>query len=321
MAKEPQIEPVPKRRRNEALRFIAAGGSRDAVADAQAEALDRILRAAGRGASRLWWGRRGRHCVAAAMVLDSPGRVGMLFSCPVDVPSVDVDVLAEVVRAAALDGLARGRAFVQSLSDPEAAHKAAMLVAAGLEPLAELVYLKLDLSSLAGRGEAGKLTWRSYREYGEDELAQVIAATYEGSLDCPRLTGVRSMADVIAAHKTSGRFSPASWWLVGPAGGEGQGSAAGCILVNDIDPLTAELVYMGVVPACRGRGFGEAMVQGAGRRVAGRGIKTLTAAVDAQNVYARRLYASQGFVETHRRLAYVMLAQGMDSSAADETAD
>ena len=259
--------------------------------------------------------------MAAAMVLASPGHIGMLFASPLDAPGVEADVLARVVRAVSLEALAGGELFVQSLAEPDAVERISMLAAAGFECLAELIYLKLDLGATPASTGRSDLVWRSYGLFDEDELGRVIAETYEGSLDCPGLVGVRTMADVIAAHKAGGHFRPDSWWVVHLAADSGKGPAAGCILVNDANPLAAELVYMGVVPRRRGRGIGAAMVQGAAERVRTRGIKMLTAAVDAGNAYARRIYDRLGFVETQRRLAYMIAAKNKEPSARIEAGD
>lgn len=304
MPKDAHVGPVPPEGYAEAVQFIASGGGSDALASAQAALLDDVLSKRGAGARLLWWARRARRCVAAAVVVLSPGRIGMLFSCPVEAPGVLAGELAEVVHGVSRGALDRGAAFVQSLTDPAVAQWAPVLAAAGFQRLAELIYMRLDLSAAAA-DEAPGLVWRSYGEFTEEELSRVIAASYGGSLDCPRLAGLRTMHDVIAAHKRSGKFTPESWWLVHLAGGGH--SPAGCVLVNDVDVTTAELVYLGVVPACRGRGLGAAMVQGAAAQVRRRGTQAMTLAVDVENIYARRIYERLGFVETQRRLAHMLV--------------
>jgi ribosomal protein S18 acetylase RimI-like enzyme len=308
MPKHVQVSPVPPEEYFEALRFVAAGASRDELADVRCAVLEKIVSARGSDAAQLWWGRRGRRCVAAAIVVPSPGRVGMLFACRPDAAGVETPVLMQVVRAVSLAALVSGRAFVQSLVEPDAGGEIAVLTGAGFECLAELIYIRLDLARLPAPSGQSALVWRRCGEFDEDELGRVIDDTYRDSLDCPGLAGIRSMPDVIAAHKVSGQFSPDSWWIVHlPAEPGRQSAAAGCILINDAGLQAADLVYMGVVPACRGRGLGEAMVRGAADRVRQRGIRTLTAAVDAGNVRARRIYDRLGFVGTHRRLAYMLV--------------
>lgn len=258
--------------------------------------------AAGQRATRLWWARRGGQCVAAAMVLAKAGQMGTLFHCPASTEGIESEAVVTVVRAASYDALESGLSFVQSLQPSGQAAEVAVIASAGYELLAELIYMKLDLPA-APPGSRDELTWRYYGQFTEAELAEVIGSTYEGSLDCPALNGVRDAADIIAGHKAGGLFVPRAWWIV-----EHGDEPAGCVLVNDLlDSATAEVVYIGVVPAFRGKRLGRAMLRRAAAQAHARTRSSLRLAVDARNSYARRIYDSEGFRGTHRCLAYVML--------------
>ncbi|RPI60657.1 MAG: GNAT family N-acetyltransferase, partial [Planctomycetaceae bacterium] len=148
-------------------------------------------------------------------------------------------------------------------------------------------------------------TWRHYGQYNEEELASVIAQTYQQSLDCRGLAGVRKLSDVIVSHKTSGLFRPQAWWIA-----TSQGRPAGCILINDyIQADSADVVYLGVTPEFRGRGLAAVMLNMAGRFAIKRGMGNLTLAVDSANTYAYKVYLTTGFQETTRRQAYAMIGQ------------
>ena len=252
---------------------------------------------------RLWWARRWRRCVASALVLSAPGGTGMLFYSPADAPGVDAATLRELVRRLADDALAESVAFVQGMLDPADRVNAPVARAAGLHVLAELVYLERDLAA-APPAPRGELTWRRYGEFDDKQLIPVIAATYEGSLDCPDLCGVRAMEDVVAAHKSSGVFRPESWWIA-----ESGGEAVGCILVNDVAlGAKADVVYVGVTPPWRGRGFGREMIEHASAAAAERGLLAIVLAADARNAPAMRIYEAAGFHEIARRMAYIRFA-------------
>ena len=258
------------------------------------------------GDVRLWWTRRRRRCAAVAMVVANAGRSGFLYHCPPAAPGVDAQALAELIRVVSLDALEGGMCFVQALCRLDERENIEVLAAAGYEFLAKLVYMRLDLCARhVSRPGAEGLSWRSCGEFDEDELPRVIAATYEGSLDCPALFGARDVRDVIAGHKATGIFTPQSWWIA-----RKDGSPAGCILVNDSrSATTAEIVYAGVVPSFRGHGIGRALVRKAASQARRRGLDAITLAVDARNRFARRLYRREGFMETDRRVAYAMLAR------------
>ena len=198
-----KIEPVPARGWDRSLHFLAGGGRRDLLSDAQAQALEELVRARGRDAVRLWWARRGRRCVAAAMVLDSPGRTGLLLFAPLGGPDVDRPAQGQLIRAVSAASLDAGLSFVQAFVKPDEQEEAAVLLSGGYALLAELIYMKLDLAGFRpGRREAG-LRWRTYGQFGDAELGELIEATYRGSLDCPGLLGVREQADVLAGQATA----------------------------------------------------------------------------------------------------------------------
>ena len=302
MIPEADIRAVPARATSEALRFLAGGLREDIPTAIRMEALERAISRCG-WRHRLWWALRQGRCVGASLVVPSVGRVGMLSHSPLDAPGVEAESVRAAVAAASHAALGDGLAFVQSLLAPQRRADMAMLAQAGFCKLAELVYMRLGLPAPDDNAGLWGYTWRDYRRYGEEELHEVIVSTYEASADCPRLRGLRPIRDVIASHKAGGVFSPRSWWIASDAG-----RPAGCILVNDsaASAREAEVVYMGVVRAFRGRRLGEAMVRRAVRWARRRKCQGLRVVVDAANTYAKRIYDRVGFRETLRRVAYIL---------------
>ena len=175
--------------------------------------------------------------------------------------------------------------------------------AAGYHHLADMCYLRLPLPSVSPTWDDSNLTWLDYRQLRQEEMGKLIEATYEGTQDCPELHGSREVSDVIASHKNTGVFCPETWWAV-KRGRE----LAGCILVNKSrDRLDAQVVYLGVVPTCRHVGLGRAMLRRAQAAAIQRGLRAMTLAADTRNDRAMRLYRSEGFSETDRKVAYVLL--------------
>jgi len=301
-SQDAQSEAVRPGELHEALRFLVAGGRRDVAAAIRAEAFERMIERCG---GQYWFrlARRAARYEAAALVVATPGRVGMVFYPPLHEPGIDRAGVARVVRESADLALAAGVSFVQAMIDPGQEADVDMLAAAGFQPLAELVYLRKDLRSWPVGDADLPLSWRNARKFDEAELRDVIRATYEQSLDCPGLYGLRELPDVIAGHKATGIFHPRTWWIA-----EMDGRPAGCILVNasSVTPGAMEVVYMGVVASFRGRGVGRAMLRRAARWARRRRKEVLTVAVDSENVYAKRLYDGEGFYETDRRLARIL---------------
>jgi ribosomal protein S18 acetylase RimI-like enzyme len=228
----------------------------------------------------------------------------MLLHSPADAAGVKPDALTAVCRFSAADALQRGLSLVQSLELPEAVADGDALRAAGFWQLADLLYMRVATDKVADTAR-DDLTWRRHGTFDEQELARVIAATYEGSLDCPGLAGLRDVRDVIEGHRGGGVFTPDTWWIA-----DRDGDPAGCVLVNDSSSASSsEVVYLGVTPAHRGAGVGEALVRRAAAGARARQRATLTLAVDAANVHARRVYERLGFRLTERRISYVVTSR------------
>ncbi|MDP6380989.1 MAG: GNAT family N-acetyltransferase, partial [Phycisphaerae bacterium] len=190
------------------------------------------------------------------------------------------------------------RTLIQTLlpvKAPESEKQA--LLDAGMRHLATLVYLERQSKPADARIElVSRLTWLPFERKTRNQFMEVIAATYVDSLDCPGLDGVRRMDDVLETHKHTGRFTPKCWHLA-----IFEGQPLGCVLTNPRRRQNvAELVYMGLVPAERRKGFGRQLALRAICDTSLLGLGALALAVDAANQPAVRLYDSLGFVEVSR---------------------
>jgi len=129
----------------------------------------------------------------------------------------------------------------------------------------------------------------------------VLEATYEQTLDCPVLNGVRQIEDVLVGYRSTGAFSP-DYWLIVRHGGKD----VGCLLLADHPQHdNIELVYMGVMSSLRGRGWGIQITRQAQWLTRRAGRRRLVLAVDAANTPAVRMYAEAGFQTWDRRSVYL----------------
>lgn len=296
------IEPVPPSRWTDAIRFVVGGERRDPIQDVRAEALRQLVFQRGEKSASIWWARRKRRCVAAAVIVKAPGKTGMLFHTPATGDGVDRESLAKLVRCICRSAIEEGLSMVQTILNPDARGDVEVLERGGMIKLGSFVHLKLDLAKNRPFERDSSLQWRDYDHFTEEELIDVISQTYAGSLDCPGLVGVREIPDVLEGHKAAGVFCPEAWWIV-----ERGGTTAGCILVNDsaVSP-SAETVYMGTVPRHRRCGVARALLSRAADQARERGREAIALAVDADNRYATSLYTSQGYREIDRKLAYIV---------------
>ena len=269
--------------------------------------------------------------LGTCLVAPAAGRCALLF--PPRLIAWDDDLAAGLLRAAAALACRAGARFIQTRTDLPAVASASLLRRssrfgcegwkagpdpasplaralgrAGFDRLAVLVYLRravwpLDRHLLLPAG----LRWCHYSPFRRRQFAQTIARTYEDSLDCPKMAGLRTVRQTIAAHRHTGRFSPRTWWIAL----DGR-EAVGISLLNNFQGR-GELVYLGTVPEARRRGIGRALLCRAIRDTAEMGLPQMGLAVDADNVPAVRLYQSMGFKEIRRRLTWFIPADRLDS--------
>lgn len=193
--------------------------------------------------------------------------------------------------------------LVQSLL-PESDHEGAkLLLECGFEKLANLIYLFAPVTR-QGAGDApdDSLKLVPLTEVDRETLKRVILATYVDTLDCPALEGLRDVDDALDGYAATGTHDPALWFVA-----YWQGEPAGVLLLTEhLEANHWEVVYMGVVPACRGRGLGKLLLAHVQHRAHAAGIDNLVLAVDEANWPACRMYRAAGFTEWSRRTAYTL---------------
>ncbi len=243
---------------------------------------------------------------AVALVLFQPGRTGLLLTSP-GWSLWPVAEGASLIRATVDEALDQGLLLIQSFQEPEAREEIEILSLADFQPLGPIVYMQRDLAVAGADPElpAG-FEWVRWEDLERPEvLSELILRTYEGSLDCPEITGLLSGDQILSIHRQAGRFRPESWYVL-----VWRGQATGCLLVNDsLQPGTLELVYMAVLPSWRGKGLGRLLISKALSQGLGESWQRLRLAVDARNHPARKLYEAAGFEELFRRMALVKYAR------------
>ncbi len=296
------IEPVGRLNRMKAFRFLVGGVRCSPAQEARAKIMHQLATRHGESKYRLWWARQDGTCLASAVVIESHGKTGLLFHTDLNAAGADARALGELIRKISLSAIDDGMGLVQTMLEPGAGDNAQLLTSAGLIKLAELIYLNLDLTTIRPLDLDANWTWRNGEQFSQAELIEVLDSSYCDSQDCPGLTGVRRMEDVVAGYKATGAYEARAWWIV-----ERHGEAAGCVLVSDWpEAHTAEIVYAGTAPACRRRGLGRAMLRRAAAEARQRGCESIRLAVDAANAPARALYDSEGYHQTGQRMVYVM---------------
>jgi ribosomal protein S18 acetylase RimI-like enzyme len=145
--------------------------------------------------------------------------------------------------------------------------------------------------------ETSRLEFRTFAEVEQNLFQQTLLRSYEDSLDCPEVSGVRTIEEVLAGHQAQGRFDPWRWWLASRLG-----EAVGVIITSP-QPDTGDwdLSYLGVVPQARQQGFGREMLSHVLVEARAAGAIQMVLSVDGRNTPARHLYRSMGFETQDRR--------------------
>ncbi len=287
------VETVPPPAWATALRLLGinAAHTADLVAAAQRGELNMhgLLRA-----------RRGNRLVGAAWGQPVPGRTAFCWTprlCAGE-PSHTASRLQT-----ALDAYLDSQPvdLIQATLPTHADRDAQRLLGAGYQYLTTLQYLACHRdqfplqapqteAALVRVGASARVRWK-----------QLLARTYDGSLDCDQLGARRALSDVIIGYRTTGVYR-SEWWLILR---DGQADV-GCLLLADHPAHDqAELMYVGLVPEVRGRGWGIQMTRHAQWLVAQAHRARLVLAVDRRNWPAWNMYAQTGFDAWDQRRVYV----------------
>jgi ribosomal protein S18 acetylase RimI-like enzyme len=294
-----------------------------------AAALEEIERA-GRQNQIVLAAHRGNQLVAAVWLQIQPGCVGSLWPPGVlaGEPGATAVTLIDLATAKAE---AEGASLIQSLLETDSGREAAWLTRCGFRNATELLYLVSPREAFPGILPAEELEFEALLELSESikyntarnsgdfssaqttRLAAIVERTYEGTLDCPAVQGLRSIDDVLASYRAVGVFDPSRWFIVQERGSE---SDVGCLLLSEHPAQNHwELVYMGLVPEARGRGIGLEIVRHAQWLCGKSRAERLVLAVDAANAPAISAYAAAGFETWDRRSVYLR-AKLLDGSTS-----
>jgi len=198
--------------------------------------------------------------------------------------------------------------LVQALPEPQEAWAIKALEDARFQRIGDLAYLRCPLGSNIPSPEPMP-PGIEVREVSEMmpgctdriDLGCALEQSYEDTLDCPDLCGMRTTDAVIESHLASGQWDPSLWWIVRSGTGP-----AGCMLLSpNPDQGTVDLVYIGLGRAIRGRGIAERLLSMGLARASSTGLSSMTCAVDRRNTPALRLYERLGFSEFAGRVAFV----------------
>ena len=198
----------------------------------------------------------------------------------------------------------RGVKLAQTLLHPEDLAQGQSLLRNGFCHISHLLYLRHDLHfAPASLGLSTHLDFLTFADVDRSLFEKVLDRTYEDSLDCPEINGVRAIEEVIAGHQAQGGHDPQYWW-VARANGRPVGVALTTALAETDD---WDLSYLGIVPEARRQGFGREVLLHVLVEARAAAVHHVSLCVDGRNEPARRLYQGLGFEVFDRREVFLAL--------------
>jgi mycothiol synthase len=243
---------------------------------------------------------RGGNLVGAGLAQCQPGRTVQVWlprSADDELPETAVKIL-QTLRGSLEDS---GTVLAQMILESVLPREEELIRRGGFDYLAELLYLVCPECDFPRTPPVSPLEFESYNPSDFSRFARLVENTYRGTKDCPRLNGLRQIEDVLEGYRASGVFDPRRWFVVKQGGRD-----IGCLLLADHPAYeNVELVYMGVIPAARGQGWGRHVARFAEWQARQLGRDRLVLAVDGANGPALRMYADAGFQIWDRRRVYI----------------
>ena len=244
--------------------------------------------------------RRQGRLVGGVLAEIQVGRTAVVW--PPRVVSDEPADTAEQLLAALLELLEKHQVCAaHALLEVRTAEYEQLILKCGFSPLAKLLYLLSGEEDFPRSRPSVPLGFEPYGPANHSRLAEIVQGTYEETLDCPHLDGVRQIEDVLAGYRATGVFSPSRWLIV-----QDRNRDVGCLLLTDHPSHdNFELVYMGLLPSVRGKGWGLDITRYAQWLTRQAGRPRLVLAVDAANDPGIRMYTMAGFRCFDRRRVFL----------------
>jgi ribosomal protein S18 acetylase RimI-like enzyme len=250
---------------------------------------------------------RGSRLVGAMVSTLLPGATGLVWP-PQAVPGPEHQAVEDRLVEYALAWVReRGAKMAQAIVLPAEIHQAEPLMRHGFRHLTALWYLRHDLS-YPPEGSGGRdarpgleIRYQPYPACDPSLFAATLVQTYEGTLDCPEVNGIRTVEEIVIGHQGQGKHDPNRWWLVW----RGR-TPVGVLLLTGMPEWQAlDIAYLGVVPEARRQGLGREMTRWALAQARTAAVCWLTLAVDRRNRPAWDMYLAAGFVPHEEREVFV----------------
>ena len=234
----------------------------------------------------------------AMVVQEMPGALGLVWA-PTASRSPDRTAIEDALVATSCGWLrSRGVKVCQAFAGESDRDAFAPLVRYGFERIAKLADLRWELGPIPAPDR--RLIFEPLDRENRAAFTRTLLETFEGSLDCPEVTGSRTDGEVLEGYLQEPAI-PEQWFDV-----RLDCEPLGVVLLDRSHDLAVwELTYLGIAPRFRGRRLGAELVKFALQQAANRGARAVHLSVDSRNAPALRLYQTLGFQASGEREVFL----------------
>jgi ribosomal protein S18 acetylase RimI-like enzyme len=242
--------------------------------------------------------------IGTVVSLPVPGASGLIWPPQAVSHPCQSAIKDQLVRHACRWLRGKGIRLVQALLAQAEVPYGEALLQNGFALVTRLWYLRHRLDKADGPAEPlPRLRFQTYARCDHSVFDRTLLRTYEESRDCPEITGIRTIDQIIEGHKAQGLHDPDFWWLASDEAGP-----AGVLLLTALpEGPFWDISYLGVLPEKRRRGYGAELTRKALDEAVGLNALQLTLSVDDRNMPARRLYRNLGFEPYDQREVYLAI--------------
>lgn len=246
--------------------------------------------------------KRNHHIHGTLACLPVPGASGMIWPPRVVEHRHRIELEDLLVRHAFGWLREQGAKIAQCLLAPEEMALAEPLERNGMGHITSLLFLSADVAKVAlPRCNSGQVSFVPYDSGDAGEFHATLARTYGATLDCPEVSGLRTIEEIVAGHNAQGKV-PAGGWVIAKVVHQPVGVL---LLVELSNSGQWDVAYLGVVPEARRKGIGKALMHYGLALARDASIEKISLSVDGRNKPAQELYVRTGFRVTDRREVYL----------------
>src|SRR5438128_308372 len=140
------------------------------------------------------------------------GKSGLFWLPQVEAGWEGSDLGQHLVQSAVAWVRQRGAKLAQAILHPSDVVRAVPLLRCGFHRITRLQYLRHELSDVAPL-PALPARLQPFSPNLESLFQQTLLRSYDDTLDCPELNGVRTVEEIIEGHRAQGIWRQELWWL------------------------------------------------------------------------------------------------------------